>query len=278
MNYKEVTLILNQLNLKPQKRLGQNFLINDKVLNKIISISEISKDDIVLEIGPGLGVITEKIAEMAKKVYAVEIDKILTKYLTEKLTKYDNIDIINEDILNIELPSHNKVISNIPYTITGPIFEKVFFKKNPPLGILLIEKSITNRIFYPSNYKNFSRISVSVNAYLQPTLRISIPRTSFYPAPKIDLSLIKVIPKVNLHSFLAEKESTTFFLKFIAGIMPYKNKNIVNGLSLFFKANKCYNYTKAEINQNLKEIGFENKKLFNFNIEEIIEICRLFYS
>ena len=93
-----------------------------------------------------------------------------------------------------------------------------------------------------------------------------------------NFSLIKLIPKENLHSFLVGKETATFFLKFIAGIMPYKNKNIVNALSLFFKANKGYNYTKAKIIQILKEIGFENKKLFNFKIEEIIEVSRLFYS
>lgn len=278
MNYIDVSLILNQLNLKPKKSLGQNFLKSKNVLHKIISLSEISKEDIVLEIGPGLGAITEEIAERAKKVYAIEIDSILSKYLSEKLSKYGNIEIINENILNIDVPRHNKVISNIPYTITGPIFEKVFFKKNPPIGVLIIEKSITDRIFYSSDYKKFSRISVSVNAYMQPTRRVSIPRSSFYPVPNIDLSLIKLLPKEDLQTFLIERESAEFFLKFIAGIMPYKNKNLVNALFLYFKVNKEYNYNKSEIFQIIKEKGFENKKLFDFKIEEIIEISQLFYK
>ncbi|MFX1326174.1 MAG: 16S rRNA (adenine(1518)-N(6)/adenine(1519)-N(6))-dimethyltransferase RsmA [Promethearchaeota archaeon] len=278
MNYIDVSVVLNQINLKPKKSLGQNFLTCKNVLHKIISLSEISKEDIVLEIGPGLGTITEEIAKRAKKVYAVEIDSILSKYLSEKLSKYSNIEIINENILNINLPKHNKVISNIPYTITGPIFEKVFFKKNPPIGVLIIEKSITNRIFYSNDYKKFSRISIGVNAYLQPTLRLSIPRSSFYPVPKIDLSLIKLLPKEDLQPFLIERESGEFFLKFIAGIMPYKNKNLVNALFLYFKVNKEYNYDKSEIVQIINENGFKNEKLFNFKIEEIIEISRLFYK
>jgi len=278
MNYRDVQLTLNRLNLKPKKHLGQNFLIDENISRKIITTSEITSKDIILEIGPGLGALTESIVKKVKKIYAIEIDPKLSKYLSEKFSVYNNIEIINDDILKINLPKHDKIISNIPYTITGPILEKAFFKQNPPSGILTIEKSIGKRIFLSENYKEFSRISVSLNAFMKPIIKYNIPRNSFYPVPKIDLLLIKIIPNENLHPFLLDGYSTTFFLKFVAGIMPYKNKNIANALSYYFKATDQIHYSKEKILQILKNNNYENKKLFKYKIKEIVELSSLFYS
>ena len=127
MNLREVKLILKQLNIYPTKQLGQNFLIDKNTVNKIISVAEVSENDVILEIGPGLGALTEELAVLSKKVYAIEIDHRLCSFLNEKFSKYDNVEIIHGDILKIENPIHDKVVSNIPYTITGPIFEKIFY-------------------------------------------------------------------------------------------------------------------------------------------------------
>jgi 16S rRNA (adenine1518-N6/adenine1519-N6)-dimethyltransferase len=278
MNYRDVQLALNRLNLKPKKYLGQNFLIDKNISRKIIATSEVSREDIILEIGPGLGALTEQLVEKAKKIFAIEIDPTLSKFLSEKFSVYDNIEIINDDILEINIPKHSKVISNIPYKITGPILEKVFFKQNPPSGVLTIEKSIGRRIFFSEDYKEFSRISVSLNSFMTPILNYNIPRKSFYPVPKIDLMLIKIIPNKDLHPFLSSTSSITFFLKFVAGIMPYKNKNLVNALNFFFKANDQISYSKEKILQILKKNNYENKKVFNFMIKEIIEMSSLFYT
>lgn len=278
MNYTEVKLILSKLNLRPKKHLGQNFLIDDNLLKKIILLSEVSKDDIVLEIGPGLGALTEPLIKKARKVYAIEIDSTLSTYLSEKLSVYDNCEIVNNDVLKVDIPPHNKVISNIPYTITGPIFEKVFFKQDPPQGILVIEKKIANRIFLTGNYKMFSRITVCVNSYLKPVSNVDVSKNSFYPAPKIDLNLIKLVPKEKLHPFLLEKKKASFFLKFIAGIMPYKNKNLVNALSIFLKANKVNNFNKERISSILYEKNYGNDKIFSYTIEDLTDICNLFYT
>ena len=278
MNYRDVQLTLNRLNLKPKKHLGQNFLIDKNISRKIITTSEITSKDIILEIGPGLGALTESIVKKVKKIYAIEIDPKLSKYLSEKFSVYNNIEIINDDILKINLPKHDKIISNIPYTITGPILEKAFFKQNPPSGILTIEKSIGKRIFLSENYKEFSRISVSLNAFMKPIIKYNIPRNSFYPVPKIDLLLIKIIPNENLHPVLLDEYSITFFLKFVAGIMPYKNKDLGNALSYYFKATNQIHYSKEKILQILKNNNYENKKLFKYKIKEIVELSSLFYS
>lgn len=278
MNYQDVKLILKKLNLKPKKHLGQNFLVDDITLNKIISKSDITKNDIILEIGPGLGALTELLIEKAKKVYAVEIDPILSTYLSEKFSSSANIEIINGDILKIELPNHNKVVSNIPYKITGSIFETVFFKENPPQGIMIIEKHIADRIFSEGNYKNYSRISISVNSFMKPVSRSPVPQNSFYPIPKIDLSLIKITPKPQINQFLSKFEGRKFYLKFIAGIMPYKNKNIVNAIELFLKQIGMGKLEKKEILEILKKKKFNNYKVFSFKIEELIELSKLLFN
>ncbi len=277
MNIKEIQLILKQLEIIPNKKLGQNFLIDKNIVKKIIKFSDVSQNDVILEIGPGLGTLTEELTDLSKKIYGIEIDNRLCSYLKEKLSIYDNIEIIHGDVLEIELPKHNKVISNIPYTITGPLIEKIFFNINSPKGILLLEKSIANRIFISGNYKEYSRISIGVNAFMKPILISDISRKSFYPIPKIALSLIKIIPRDDIHPFLSEKGSINFFLKFIAGIMPYKNKNIVNAIVYFLKNLNNTEYTREKIVKILYENNFENKKVFSFNIEELIEISKLFY-
>ncbi len=277
MNYTDVRLTLNRLNLKPKKSLGQNFLINKNISRKIVTTSEITKEDIILEIGPGLGALTELLVEKAKKIFAIEIDPNLSKYLSEKFSVYNNVEVINDDILEVNLSNYNKVISNLPYTITGPILEKVFFKKDPPSGIITIEKSIGNRIFLSGNYKEFSRISVTLNAFMTPISKYNIPRESFYPVPKIDLLLIKIIPTENLNSFLSDAKSINYFLKFVAGTMPYKNKNIANALCHYFETINKNMCSKDKIIQILNQNKYENKKLFSFKNNEIIEISSLFY-
>lgn len=278
MNFREVKLILDQLNFKPKKSLGQNFLIDQNVLDKIITKSNISSDDIILEIGPGLGALTAKLAERAKKIYAIEIDPILIKYLQKKFSIYKNIEIIHRDILSGVIPIHNKVVANIPYTITGPILEKVFFKSNPPEGIMIIEKKISKRIFFKGEYKNFSRITIGVNSFMKPVSMHDISSHCFYPVPKIDLSLIKIIPKENINQFLLEESKRNFFLKFIAGIMPFKNKNISNALKIFFRNNRTKNFEKEKFIKLLKAINLDDDKVFRFDVDQLIQISKLVFN
>jgi 16S rRNA (adenine1518-N6/adenine1519-N6)-dimethyltransferase len=278
MNSRETQLILKQLKIKPNKKLGQNFIIDKNITKKIINFSETSQNDVVLEVGPGLGSLTLEIVKLVKKLYAIELDNQLYAYLNDEFSIYDNIEIIHGDILKIDLPKHNKVISNIPYTITGPLLEKIFFKLNSPIGVLTIEKSIADRIFLTGDYKNFSRISINVNSFMNPVLKSVVPRKSFWPMPKINLSIIKLIPKENVNPFFLENGSIDFFLKFVAGIMPYKNKNIVNAIELFYKTQIDIRYSKDDILSILKKNSFENKKVFNFEIDDYIKICKLFYS
>jgi len=278
MNKKEVQLILNQLNVIPNKKLGQNFIVDSLLTKKIISISELNDNDIILEIGPGLGALTERLVKIVKKVYAVEIDRKLTSFLIDKFSSFDNIEVINGDILKIDIPKVNKVISNLPFTITGPIFEKVFFIDKPPHGILTIEKSIADRIFFRNEYKNFSRITVSTNSFMNPIRKYKISRNSFYPQPKIALSLIDIASKNDINDFLLNDKNREFYLRFLGGIMPYKNKDLVNALLLFLKNGIKLDIKKEDILSILHQNNIKNDKLNSFEINDFVVICQLIYK
>jgi 16S rRNA (adenine1518-N6/adenine1519-N6)-dimethyltransferase len=278
MYSKDIRLILKDLNLIPSKRLGQNFLINNTTSNFILNQAKIVKNDVILEIGPGLGALTENLVEKAKKVYAIEIDLKLVTYLKKIFSNINNLEIIHDNILNIDIPDHNKVVSNLPYTITGPILEKVFFKENPPEGILTIEKNIADRIFFQDDYKRLSRITISVNSFMNPLKRFKIPRNSFYPTPNIDLNLIVLSPKERINNFLIEGKTRSFYLKFIGGIMPYKNKNLVNALELYIKKKLNLNLNKNDIINILLEQNIENNKVYSYKIAQFLEISKIFYK
>ncbi len=278
MNKSTIQLILNQLNIKPKKYLGQNFIIDKNVVDKIISVSNLKREDVVLEIGPGLGFLTESLIKKVKKVHAVEIDSRLCDYLEKKFSKYNNLQLVNDDLLKIEIPLCNKVVSNIPYSITGPILEKVFFNEKPPQGILIIEKSLSDRLFNKNNYKKFSRITLSVNAFMRPIERFNISPKSFYPIPNIELSLINLIPREKIDPFLMNSVKKNFFLEFIAGIMPFKNKNLINAIELFYKKRRELNIKKEEILRYIQDNNFGNEKVSQLKVLDFIELSKIFYN
>ncbi len=278
MDKKEVKLILQQLNFSPKKHLGQNFLIDNSTKEKITDLSAIAEDDVILEIGAGLGALTKPLLERAQKVYAYELDPRLFNYLKKRFREAPNLTLINSDILKPVLPPHNKVISNPPYSITGPLLEKLFFKSYPPEGILLIEYQIAKRIFNTDNYKDFSRLSVTVNSFMEPIRKEKIPQTSFYPKPNIKLSLIKLKPRKQIHPSLKKRETRQFFLNFIRGIFPYKNKNLSNAIQLFLKNTNQSITDKEAIKTSLKGDNFQDKKVFDYQLYEYPKIAQNIYN
>ncbi len=278
MNRKDIQLILKELNIVPKKRFGQNFLIDNATKDVIIKQAQISKDDIILEIGPGLGALTENLVKTAKKVYAVEIDSRLSSFLTNKFSDCQNLKIINGDILKINIPDHNKVVSNIPYKITGPILEKVFFNKNPPQGILTIEKAIADRIFSYETYKTSSRITISVNTFMKPVKKYKISRNSFYPIPNIALALVNLSPRESIDKFLINDYQRRFYLKILEGIMPFKNKNLANALELYTKKKLKLNLNKKDILNILEQNNIENNKVNTYKVSNFLEISKIFYN
>jgi len=278
MSLKETVSILRNLDIKPSKSLGQNFLIDKNVLNKILLKSNLSSLDTIVEVGAGLGILTREMLKRVKKVISYEIDKRLYKYISRELSIYDNVELINEDVLEAEIPFHDKVVSNIPYTISGPLLEKLFYGPQSTPGTLIIEKAISEKLKDYKNYQNYSRIAVTFNSFMNAVETYDISRNSFFPAPKINLSLINIVPRSKTHPFLHGVENRQFFIKFIAGITQYKNKNISSAIALFIKNEGSFVLSKLEVTQLLKNMDLTEDKLFKFNTDTLIEICEKIYQ
>ncbi|MFH1461231.1 MAG: 16S rRNA (adenine(1518)-N(6)/adenine(1519)-N(6))-dimethyltransferase RsmA [Patescibacteria group bacterium] len=216
MNKTELKNLLQQHHLKPNKRMGQNFLIDQNIAQKLIQTANISKQDIVLEIGPGLGILTKKLAGEARKVIAVEKDKKLAEILKEILKDWDNIEIIQGDILKIQGLRYGLIVANLPYYLTAPAIRMFLESAHPPQSInLLIQKEMAQRIcarpprLRPSGYGGQARmnlLAVSVQFYSRPKIIHYVSKTCFWPQPKVDSAIIQITniqkPKgVNIKKF-----------------------------------------------------------------------------
>jgi len=194
---------------KPNKFLGQHFLKNKKILQEVVDAAELSKKDIVLEVGPGTGTLTELLAQKAKRVIAIEKDKNLIPVLREKFKDYKNVEIVQGDILQIpskvevQLPNNYKIVANIPYYITSR-FLRLFLsnpKLRPKLMVLMVQKEVADRILAKDGKE--SLLSLSVKAYSTPTLVRYVSRNFFTPKPRVDSAIIKL--KVSEAGVLTKK-------------------------------------------------------------------------
>jgi len=224
--------LLRRFNLKPRKSLGQNFLVDEVALQKVIKAAEIGKHDLVLEIGPGLGNLTRYLAINAKEVIAVELDSNLIPILHEVLDEHENVEIIKADILELELNQviHQQdyyVIANIPYYITSAIIRQLMEADNKPKRIVLtIQQEVARRILAKPGKLSLLALSVQVFGY--PSIAARIPAGAFYPQPKVDSAVIRV--DTYHEPLIPQEQLSTFFILAKAGFSQ-KRKTLRNSLS-----------------------------------------------
>ena len=195
--------ILQKYHFIFQKKFGQNFLIDTRVLDKIIEASKITKDDFVLEIGPGIGTMTQYLCENARAVIAVEIDKYLMPVLEETLCEYHNVEVINEDILKLDIKrlveeKNNgkpiKVVANLPYYITTPIIMGLFENQVPIESItIMVQKEVADRMQVGPGTKEYGALSLAVQYYAKPEIITKVPPNCFMPRPKVGSAVIRLI-------------------------------------------------------------------------------------
>ncbi|MBR4110639.1 MAG: 16S rRNA (adenine(1518)-N(6)/adenine(1519)-N(6))-dimethyltransferase RsmA [Clostridia bacterium] len=227
-------MILNQYHLKANKRYGQNFLINQNIVDEIIEKSEINENDVVIEIGPGLGTLTKALATVAKKVIAVELDENMVKILKERPLG-NNIEIIHDDILKVDLKSiidtneSVKVVANLPYYITTPIIMTLLENKYNLQSItVMVQKEVGRRICSEPGSKEYGAITVSVKYYSDAKIIIDVPKDNFLPAPEVDSCVIKLdIRKTPIVELNDEK----LFFEIIKNGFCQRRKTILNSLT-----------------------------------------------
>lgn len=227
---KETKELCRKYNLSPLRRRGQNFLIKEAVINKIIVASQLSKEDIVLEIGAGLGTLTKEIAEKVKKVYAVEIDKKLVEVLKAELKDYKNIEIIQGDIRKLQVTGYKlqdyKLIANLPYNITSLVIKKFLSAKiKPKLMVIMLQKEVAERITASPPRMSLLAVSVQFYGIVQPVARVQ--KYASWPEPKVDSVVLK-ISRINTN---LTTDFTNKFFKFVRAGFSSKRKYLLNNLT-----------------------------------------------
>ena len=200
----ETEFLLKKYNLRANKKLGQNFLISDDIVNQIILEAEVSKEDTIIEIGPGLGALTAKLAENAKEVIAIELDDNMINVLTERFSLYENVKIIHGDVLKVNLneliadkPSV-KVVANLPYYITTPIVMKLLEEKlNIEQITVMVQKEVGERLSAKPKTSEYGAITAILNYYFDITYEFTVDRKEFYPIPNVDSCIIKLSKNTN---------------------------------------------------------------------------------
>lgn len=258
-NPRETIAVLNKYQFTFQKKFGQNFLIDCHVLDKIIAAAQITKDDFVVEIGPGIGTMTQYLACAAREVCAVEIDRSLIPILEDTLSGYSNVTVINEDILKVDLGAlareRNggkpvKVVANLPYYITTPIIMGLFEKHVPVSSItVMVQKEVALRMQTGPGSKDYGALSLAVQYYAEPYLVANVPPNCFMPRPKVGSAVIRL----TLHGEPPVKvKDEQLLFRLIRASFNQRRKTLLNGL----RGDSQLGLSKEQIEKALEQCGF----------------------
>lgn len=252
--------VINKYSFAFQKKFGQNFLIDSNVLENIVEAAGITKDDFVLEIGPGIGTMTQYLCESTRQVLAVEIDKMLIPILEDTLSEYDNVEVINQDVLKVDIKSlvkekNNgrpiKVVANLPYYITTPIIMGLFESKVPIESItIMVQKEVADRMQTGPGSKDYGALSLAVQYYADAKVMLNVSATCFMPRPNVDSAVIKLTR--HQEPPVAVKDESLMF-RIIRASFNQRRKTLVNGL----KNSSELDFSKEEITEAIKSIGKE---------------------
>ena len=250
--------VLEKYGIRAQKKYGQNFLIDQNILEKIAQTSQIGKDDLVLEIGPGLGALTQILCERAGRVIAVEIDKKLIPVLEETLSGYDNLSLINEDILKCDLKDllkegdrygSVKVVANLPYYITTPVLMFLLESRYPFESVtVMIQKEVADRIKAGPSTKDYGSLSLAVQYYSQPVVALQVPPSCFIPRPGVG----SVVLKLGIYREKpVEAKDEELLFRLIRGSFNQRRKTLVNGLKNY----AGLDLSKEQIESAIEKLG-----------------------
>ncbi len=257
----ETKFIMKKYAITANKRLGQNFLIDDKAIDAIIESSNISKEDLVIEIGPGLGTLTKYLLEDAGKVICIELDTKMIKILEDRFSLYNNFEIINDDILKVDLNKliyenknngikRVKVVANLPYYITTPIIMKLIEDKLDIESItIMIQKEVADRLTAIPGEEDTGAITYTINYYTKPFKIYNVDKTSFLPVPEVNSTIIR-LDILKTPSVKVKNEKLMF--KIIKTVFMQKRKTLLNGL-----ANSKLFGEKEKIQNMLIELGID---------------------
>ncbi|MBN2110152.1 MAG: 16S ribosomal RNA methyltransferase A [Methanosarcinaceae archaeon] len=203
----------------------QHFLVDERILDRIVETAEIRPDEVILEIGAGIGNLTERLMLRAKKVIAIESDPVLVEVLEDRFGENENLEIIHANVLDAGLPYFDKVVSNLPYSISSEITFKLF-KYKFRLGILMYQLEFAERMVAGANSKDYSRLSVNTHYFADASIIMKVPREAFSPPPEVVSAVVKVVPRPSPFEVLDEK----YLLDFVTAVFGQRRKKIRNSI------------------------------------------------
>ena len=237
-NPKNTIEVLQKYGFNFQKKFGQNFLIDSNILEEIIESAHVTKEDFVLEIGPGIGTMTQYLCEAAREVVAVEIDKNLIPILGDTLSAYNNVEVINEDILKVDIKSLAeeknggkpiKVVANLPYYITTPIIMGLFESHVPIDSItIMVQKEVADRMQEGPGSKEYGALSLAVQYYAKPEIMVNVPPSCFMPQPKVGSAVIRL---TRHEQPVVDVEDERLLFQIIRASFNQRRKTLLNGLN-----------------------------------------------
>jgi len=274
---KETRFLMRKYGITANKSLGQNFLINEEIITNTIKNAEIGKDDLVIEIGPGLGTLTNEIAKEAGKVICVELDKRMVKILEERFVLFDNVKIINDDILKVDLNKmieenkigKTKIVANLPYYITTPIIMKLLEgKANFDSITVMVQKEVADRLCAKTGTREAGAITYAVEYYSKATKLFTVPNTSFIPEPNVESAVINLEVLKERNSKVQDEEK---LFKIIKYAFMQRRKTLINALQ---NVEVCQ--SKEKIKKVLNELGIDERiRGEALTLEQFIEISNL---
>lgn len=220
--------LLRLYEVSPKKRLGQNFAINSGMLQRFVSHASLTEDDVVLEVGPGFGFLTQFLSNKCKKVIAVEVDPQLVSFLRTQLHRLRNIELIEGDILKVSLPPFNKVVSAPPYSISSPLIFRLL-EQQFDWAVLILQKEFAKRLAASVGTKDYGRLTVNVYYRAEVDLLDVVPRTMFFPPPDVESMMVRLKPRAP--PFPVDDEETFFGL--VRTLFTQRNRKVRNGLNSF---------------------------------------------
>lgn len=264
-----------------KKSFGQNFLTDTNILNKIVDAADLNEEVGVIEIGPGIGALTEFIARRAKKVVAYEIDPRLIPILAETLAPYENVKVIHQDILKADVATmieeefkdvkHIAVVANLPYYITTPILMGLIEKKLPiDWYVTMMQKEVAQRLSANPGTKDYNALSIAVQYYTEAKIALNVPKTVFIPAPNVDSSVVRLTRRPE-PAVLVENED--FFLEIVHAAFKQRRKTIQNNLNQHFT-----DLAKEQVTELLQEAEIlPSRRGETLSIEEFGNLANVFY-
>ena len=259
---------------RPTKKLGQNFLKDTNVIDRIIDSAKLNSNDLVIEVGPGKGALTGRIASLVNKIYAIEKDNFLFDELNKKYAAVNNLEIINEDCLKTDFQSFGKnsevkFIANLPYNITSPVLSKLTENRSIFSNIIImIQKEVGNRIASKPGNKTYGALSVMIQTYFDVTHLFTVPPAAFRPRPKVDSVVIKLIPTDEYSSLI---NNTKLYSRVVKASFSSRRKMIINALKSEF--------SKEDIEISIRRSGINGKnRAENLNIFQFIQLSNCFYQ